>query len=256
MGKQSRRDFMRGSSTAGLALMASGYGAGAAAGPNPGQASAPAASQAAVAGVSGQGNMKFKVLYTSSHLPEAARKVLIKAHGGFAVDRRPGKGEAYFALPGVGILQISSNLKEVRILDTAESMKKVNLHDTTLWTDSQDGAAYLAFPSNDAGKIFTTTLEGTLVSTLDAPGPDDEFEQPAVHNYFLGGGNFAPTGLAYLDGFYYVTTGYCNLDFSLRASVEPGNASKVVWNDLAFGGRGDGAHHFQTAHAIAVYPGA
>src|SRR5512146_3518021 len=66
--------------------------------------------------VSGQGKMKFKVLYTANHLPEPAQKVLVNAHGGFAVDRRPGKGETYFALPGAGILKISADLKTVRLI--------------------------------------------------------------------------------------------------------------------------------------------
>src|ERR687887_357758 len=60
---------------------------------------------------SGQGKMKFRVLYTSDHLPAEAQKVLTSAHGGFAVDLRPGKGETYFSLKGAGIIQISSDLK-------------------------------------------------------------------------------------------------------------------------------------------------
>ena len=43
------------------------------------------------AGVSGQRDVRFRVLYTASHLPEAAVAVLESAHGGFAVDRRPGR---------------------------------------------------------------------------------------------------------------------------------------------------------------------
>jgi len=53
-------------------------------------------SAAATEGISGQGKMRFKLLYTSSHLPAEAQKVLTGAHGGFAVDLRPGKGETYF----------------------------------------------------------------------------------------------------------------------------------------------------------------
>src|SRR5207245_707595 len=53
-------------------------------------------------GISGQGLMRFKVLYTSDLLPEDAKKVLTSAHGGFAVDRREGRGETYFALPEIG----------------------------------------------------------------------------------------------------------------------------------------------------------
>ena len=46
-------------------------------------------------GVSGNGKMRFRVLYNSTHLPAEAQKVLKAAHGGFAIDRRPGKGETF-----------------------------------------------------------------------------------------------------------------------------------------------------------------
>ena len=83
--------------------------------------------------VSGQGGMKFRVLYTSEQLPEEARKVLAAAHGGFTVDRRPGRGETYFALAGAGILQISADMKTVRLLETPEAIKDVALHNVTIW---------------------------------------------------------------------------------------------------------------------------
>jgi len=205
-------------------------------------------------GISGQGELRFRVLYASERLPPEAQKVLVNAHGGFAVDRRAGKEETYFALPGAGILQISSDLKTINLLDTPDQMRRVNLHDTTLWYDT-DGAAYLTFPANDAGKIFTTTLDGKLVYALDAPTAAVEFEHPEVHDYFLGGGNFAPTAVEFLNGLYYVTTGYCNLDYVLTARVNRENRFEVVWNDLAFGGKGDGPGQFGTAHGITLPPG-
>src|SRR5437899_5840988 len=109
---------------------------------------APAASAAAprpAPGISGQGKMRFRVLYTSERLPEPARQVLVKAHGGFAVDRRPGQGETYFALPGAGILEISAALQSMRQLDTPEDMRRVNLHNTPL-CNTPDGLRYLVFP--------------------------------------------------------------------------------------------------------------
>ncbi len=198
--------------------------------------------------------MKFRVLYTSEHLPEEARRVLVKAHGGFAVDRRPGRGETYFALPGVGILQISSDLKTIRVLDTPLEMKNLNLHDTTIWY-AADGTPYLIFPANDAGKVFTTTLDGKLVATLNAPTGKEEFEAPAVNDYFLGGGNFAPTDVEYLDGLYYITTGYSKLDYVLTARILGTHPFQAVWNDLAFGGKGQAHGQFGTAHGITVPPG-
>src|SRR5436189_1698983 len=73
--------------------------------------------------VSGQGKMKFKVLYKSDHLPAEAQKVLKGAHGGFTVDLRKGKGETYFSLKGAGIIQISADLKSTRMIDTAEEAR-------------------------------------------------------------------------------------------------------------------------------------
>jgi len=215
---------------------------------------AASAPRANVPGVSGQGKMRFRVLYTSERLPEEAKKVLIKAHGGFAVDRRAGKGETYFALPGAGILQISSDLKNIRVLSTSPDMKNVNLHNTTIWF-TQDGRPYLVFPANDAGKVFTTTLDGDLVNTLDSPTAEDEFEQSEVHDYFLGRGNFAPTDVEELGGLYYVTTGYSNLDYVLTARILGTDPFKAVWNDLVFGGKGDATGQFGTAHGITIPPG-
>jgi hypothetical protein len=222
-----------------------------------GASQAPEASNAKpgpVPGISGQGKMKFRLLYSSDLLPQDARKVLPSAHGGFAVDRRPGRGEIYFALPGAGILQISADLKSVRMIETPDAMKKVNLHDTTFW-QTPDGTPYLVFPANDAGKVFTTTLDGKLVHTLSAPTADDDFDQPAVNDYFMGKGNFAPTDVEELDGLYYITTGYSNLDFVLTARILRMNPFEAVWNDLAFGGKGEGPGQFGTAHGITVPPG-
>lgn len=219
------------------------------------QAPAAAGAKSAVArGISGHGKMRFRVLYTSEHLPGEAKQVLVSAHGGFAVDRRPGKGETYFALPGAGILQISADLKTIRMLATPENVKKVNLHNTTLW-QAPDGISYLVFPANAAGKVFTMTLDGKLVHTLDAPTGEEEFERPEVSDYFLGKGNFAPTDVEYLDGLYYVTTGYSQLDFVLTARIFLSNPFRAIWNDLAFGGKGDGPSQFQTAHGITLTPG-
>jgi hypothetical protein len=204
--------------------------------------------------ISGQGAMKFKVLYTSDRLPPEAQKVLVDAHGGFAVDRRPGRGETYFALPGAGILQISADLKTINLIDTPDEMRKLNLHDTNIWYD-KDGTAYLVFPANSEGKIFTTTLDGKLVHTLDAPTAADRFEQPQVHDYFLGGGDFSPTAVEYLEGLYYVTTGYCSLDYVLTARIIPGQRFEAAWNDLAWGGKGDGIGQFGTGHGITNTPG-
>ena len=205
------------------------------------------------AGVSGQGDLRFRVLYTRSHLPEAAVAVLESAHGGFTVDRRPGRGETYFFLPGAGIVVISGDLKSTRLLDTDDRMKGENLHNTMIWFDP-DGTPFLTFPANNAGLIFTTTLQGKLVHTLEIPGGRDSFDQPTVDDYFLGREKFAPTDVAHLQGLFYITTGYSSLDYVLTAKILSTHPFRVVWNDLAFGGRGDGPGEFGSGHGIAVSP--
>ena len=204
-------------------------------------------------GISGQGKMRFRVLYTSDHLPAEAQKVLTKAHGGFAIDRRDGKGETYFALPGAGIIQISADLKSIRMLDTPAEMKDTNTHNTTIWYAS-DGSAFLTFPGNDAGQVFTTTLDGKLVHSLHAPEIDTDLGRPLANDYFYGKGNLVPTDVEQLDGMLYVATGYSNLDFVLTARILSTSPFEAVWHDLAFGGKGSGVGQFGTAHGITVPP--
>ncbi|MCW5977336.1 MAG: hypothetical protein KIT09_04630 [Bryobacteraceae bacterium] len=210
--------------------------------------------QSAANGVSGEGKMRFRVLYRSDHLPPEAQKALKGAHGGFAVDLRPGKGETYFALKGAGIVQISADLKSTRMVDTPAEMKDTNLHNATIWTAS-DGTPYLTFPGNEANRVFTTTVDGKLVNTLKPPAPGEDLGHPVPNDYFAGRGNFVPTDVEQLDGLLYVTTGYSNLDYVLTARILGVNPLRTAWHDLSFGGKGTGAGQFGTGHGIAIPPG-
>lgn len=208
---------------------------------------------AAPKGVSGEGDYKFKLLYAGDHLPAEAIAVLKDAHGGFAVDRRPGKGEIYFALPGAGIIQISPDLGQTRMIPTPTEMRDTNLHNAGIWYDSA-GMAFLVFPGNATGKVYTTTLDGTLVSTLEPPTPAMVFDVPAVNEYFKSGEKFVPTDVEELGSMYYITTGYSKLDYVLTAKVDPAAPATVTWNGMAFGGKGDGPGQFGTGHGITVTP--
>lgn len=203
--------------------------------------------------ISGQGNLRFRVKYTSDHLPADAQKVLKQAHGGFAVDRRSGHGETYFALPGAGILRISADLKEVKLLPTDDAMKGTNMHNAMFWTAK--GGPYLTFPGNAANKVFTTTLDGKLVNTLTPPTADMDLGDPTVNTYFKGNGPFIPTDVEYLNGLFYIPTGYSKLDYVLTAKVSPGKDFKTTWNKLSFGGRGTGVGQFGTGHGVTVPQG-
>jgi hypothetical protein len=211
-------------------------------------------SSAATEKISGQGKMRFRLLYTSSHLPAEAQKTLTSAHGGFAIDLRPGKGETYFGLKGAGIIQISSDLKSTRLLDTPAEMKNTNLHNTAIWY-APDGSPYMSFPGNEANEVFTTDLNGKLVHVLHAPEAGVDLGDPIANDYFKGRGNFVPTDVEQLDGMLYMTTGYSQLDFVLTARILSYSPLKLAWHDLAFGGKGTGVGQFMTGHGITVPPG-
>jgi len=200
--------------------------------------------------VSGQGDLKFRVLHTGKHLPAEAQMVLVNAHGGFAVDRRDGQGEVYFALPGAGIIKLSADLSKAEMIETPDEMRDSNMHNTTIWHEGE--ASYLTFPANSDGKVFTTTPDGELVNAL--PGPEDiTFTAGPVNAYFESDGKFVPTDVEYLGGSYFVTTGYSPLDYVLTAGVttEPFD---VKWQPQAFGGKGTEPGQFGTGHGITVTP--
>jgi hypothetical protein len=205
-------------------------------------------------GVTGQGALRFRVALTAAQLPEEARRVVVNAHGGFAVDRRDGRGETYFALPGAGILRLSADLGQVSAVETPPEMKATNLHNTTIWYGG-DGTPFLSFPANDLGRVFTTALSGELLSTLGPPTATDDLGLPSVRDYFASGGPFVPTDVAYLEGLFYITTGYSSLDAVLTARVASEHPMRVAWYDLAFGGRGTGPGQLDTGHGISVTPG-
>jgi len=205
-------------------------------------------------GVSGQGTMRFRVLYGSEKLPEPARQVLTSAHGGFAVDRRPGRGEVYFSLPGVGLLRINRDLQRIDTVATHADMRDVNLHNTTLW-EASDGTPYLTMPANDAGRVFTTTLSGELVNTLAPPTRRDDLGHRTVNDYFAAEGTFNPTDVEHFDGRLYVTTGYSDLDWVLTARLTNERPVQASWSDLSFGGRGTTAGLFGTGHGITLVDG-
>jgi hypothetical protein len=207
----------------------------------------------APAQTTGQGDYTFEVFQTRNLLPAEAQEVLEKAHGGFAVDRRDGKGETYFALPGAGIIRIASDLASAEMVASPEDLKNNNMHNCTIW-EGPDGEPYLSFPANELGKVFTTTLTGDLVHTLRAPRDRDDFDEPTVNKYFAEGGKFVPTDTDVLDGRMYITTGYSPLDYVLTAAVGGDAAPELDWHDLAFGGRGDGPGQFGTGHGVTVQP--
>ena len=202
----------------------------------------------------GQGDLKFKVIYSTSDLPEGTEPGINAAHGGFAVDRREGKGEIYWALPNVGILRVSADLKTVDILPTDDSMKPTNMHNTTIWYEGD--SAFLTFPGNDSSKVYTTDIAGKLLDTLERPSSDIAFTERRVVRYFEKPENrFVPTDVEVVNNKFYVATGYSSLDYILTADVDPSDSSVgTEWTTLAFGGKGSRPGMFGTGHGITLAP--
>ena len=234
-----------------LALLAAGWFLG---NNTAGVAQSAASYSGEPSGVTGNGKLKFKAIYTTSHLPMEAQNVIKGAHGGFAIDMRPGKGEIYFALKGAGIVQISSDMKTTRMIATAAEMKNTNLHNANIMI-AKDGTPFLLFPSNEAQQVFTTTMDGTMVHSLKTPPAGTKLGHPQADDYFMGRGNFIPTDVEQLDGMMYITTGYSQLDFVLTAKILSTSPFKAEWNKLAFGGRGTGPGQLGTGHGITIPPG-
>jgi len=58
-----------------------------------------------------------------------------------------------------------------------------------------------------------------------------------------------------MDGLYYITTGYSNLDYVLTAKVSSEKQFEAAWNDLTWGGKGNAIGQFNTGHGITRVPG-
>ncbi len=202
---------------------------------------------------SGQGDLVFKVFKTNRDLPREALSVLINAHGGFGVDRRPGKGEVYFALPKAGIFKISQTLDSIAAVPTDNQIRDLVLHNTAVWHAS--GRDFLTFPSVNGFAVYTTSFEGTLLHTLGAP-EGAMYAIPAVRDYFNGKNFLVPTDVEVVGNRFYVTTGYSPLDYVLTAKVDAQPDSlNINWTPDAFGGKGTAPGSLDVGHGITLEPG-
>lgn len=211
------------------------------------------ASVEASAPTSGQGDYQFRVKYRSDILPRPVLAMLAGAHGGFAVDRRPERGEVYFAVKGAGLIRLRSDLSQAEMLQTAEVMRPKHLHNAEL-VSREDGSAYLLFPSPDTGEVFATDLDGKLIATLEHPPEGFAFDRDLVTTYFREGGAFKPTDVTELNQTWFIPTGYSDLDAVLTAHVHPDDGPHPEWRPESFGNRGEKPEEFFTAHGVTIEP--
>jgi len=189
----------------------------------------------------GQGRFVFRLVPELSSLPAGAETHERGLHGGFAVDRRAGRGEVYFGLKGAGLIRVSSDLKERSILNASKELAGANLHNCTIFYSGDRKDAFLALPSNDRRKVFITDLQGAILRIL---------ENPRHNEYYRKGGAFVPCDTEVAEGVLYVVTGYSPGDYCVTANPFTGH-----WLDAVFGGKGNEHGKFGTAHGITLEPG-
>jgi len=211
--------------------------------------------QAAVPdGESGTPPYRFRVHSTAADIPPEHWQPLRAAHSGFAVDSRPGYGDAYFMLPDHGILRVSGNLRRVELVeDTPLDLRGLNLHNGTFWL-TPGGAPRITWASNMGRRLVTTTMTGRMLGGLDRPNPD-VFQDTVLHAYFSDPQNrFVPTDVALAGNTVYITTGYSELDRVVTARLTDAERSEMAWTDLNWGGPGVASGTFDTSHGVTVAP--
>ncbi|HBF03556.1 MAG: hypothetical protein VW579_00375 [Verrucomicrobiales bacterium] len=194
------------------------------------------------ADLAGTAPFQFRYDASLSGLPEEVASKVPGAHGGFAVDHQT--GEVFFGLKGAGIIWMSNDLKEKKVLPVTEPMiLEGNFHNTTILYRG-DGKRFLALPDNEKHRVYIISDEGKLSSILHSPMD--------LNDYYAGGGAFNPTDTEYADGRLYVADGYSAGNYISIADPWSGS-----WTDEYFGGKATKALEyglFGTAHGITLEP--
>lgn len=199
---------------------------------------------------------------TAAFPADCPRECEQNLHGGFTED--PATGRVYTGVPGYGLCLISPDLKEWTRIGSDPRLLE-NIHGLACFVDGA-GTLSLALAQNDAQRVLVVDgATGAVTGELGMPA-GGEFTFAAANAYyskrpaklapFHGDAHrakFACTDAAFLDGRLYVTTGYCDGDFVLTAAQ--GADGAWGWGPLAWGGKGEGAGQFKTAHGVFAHAG-
>jgi len=186
--------------------------------------------------------------------PPAARAFEKDMHGGFTEDAET--GVVYTGVPGAGLFAISPDLKTWRQLGTDKQLKD-NIHGIVWFKHA--GKKLLAVAQNTTEQVLIIDpADGTVLQRLGSPR-GGEFSFGEANRYYSAlrhanqANTFACTDVTYLDGKLYVVTGYCDGDFVLTA--EPTCCGEWQWGPVAWGGKGNAAGQFETAHGVFAHEG-
>ena len=100
---------------------------------------------------SGQGSFVFTHVAELRNLPPAALPFEKALHGTFAVDKRPGQGELYYGMPGLGLVRVSADLNSQDVISLPPALTPANFHSTRL--GELGGQPRLFLSINDAASV-------------------------------------------------------------------------------------------------------
>ena len=201
--------------------------------------------------VDGQNDWLFFYRPDLSTLP-VDDKYVREAHGGLAVDRKaaPESRFTFFGLPGVGLLSVSPDLAERKVIGGDKELFNAEKNNpAAMWNYHNAAPVYagdelfIGLPGNNSGKVWIVDTSGKIRNTFGAPdgasgrGPTDLLQVPG-------------------SGVIKVTYGYGDKRI-YEADPFSGDLGVGEWNPGSFGGPGPRTSLgvFSRPHGITMFPG-
>lgn len=188
---------------------------------------------------SGQGSFVFEYIEDYRKVPPAALPFEKGLHGSFGADQRPGQGELYYGMPGLGILRVSADLAAQDLITLPPDLVALNFHSTRL--EQINGEPRLVLAANSEEKVIIATLDGDVDFVLGRP----EYEQYANREL-----NYMPTSTTAAGDTLYIADGYA-IQYVMLADTHTHAFTGI------FGGKTEDVHvhgKFGTAHGITRVP--
>lgn len=188
----------------------------------------------------GQAPFAFTHLPDLRAVPAAALEHEPQLHGCFAADPRPGFGQLYYGMPGLGVLRVSADLTQQDLIRLPADLTPHNFHSTRLGL--LDGAPRLFLSANSEGLVAVVTLEGEVEFILP---------RPELEAYLDSETPFHPTDSVWDGERLFVADGYG------AQYISTADLRARRWTGFFGGKTADPDHHhglFGTAHGIARIP--
>lgn len=188
--------------------------------------------------ITGSGEFRFIYRPDLSKLPPHISEGLIRAHGGFA---KASTGEVYFGLEGTGVVRLSPDLREKKLVSHADEIRQGGMHNTTYL--EHDGG-WLVLPDPTKGRIHLLRPDNSEIKTIG---------RPAINQYYADSSNsFAPTDVEFdKRGHLFVCDGYSAGKYVLRINLDT-----LDYESDYFGGPSNDTEQvpgkFSTNHGITL----